>query len=318
MSRSVLVIKLGALGDLVQSFDAFHAIRAHHPGERLILMTTRPFAPFGEAMPWFDSVWIDTRPKAWQPGAWFSLLRRLRGEPLARVYDLQSNQRTRLYFRLLAGRRPEWSGEVEGCSHPRPPFLSMTGHNRDRLLQHVASAGVPLPGPAELSWLDADVTALGLPRRFVVLVPGCSPHRLYKRWPAAHYAALANRLERRGIASVVVGTGADQAAVADIRAEAPGVIDLCGRTSLLDVAGIARAAMGAVGNDTGPIFITAAVGAPTLMLMSRHTIAERMAPLGPSVAWLQRDRIEDLTVDEVETALTLRDTPPAARTGEPA
>ena len=308
-SRSILVIKLGALGDLMQSLDAFHAIRAHHSGDRLILLTTRPFAGFAEAMPWFDAVWIDSRPKLWQPGAWLALIGRLRAEPLRRVYDLQSNQRTRLYFRLLAGRRPEWSGEVAGCSHPRPPFLGMTGHNHDRLLAHVASAGVPVTAPARLDWLDAEIGRFALPRQFVVLVPGCSPHRLYKRWPAAHYADLANRLERRGIASVAIGTRADQESVAEIRARAPRVMDLCGRTSLLDVAGIARAAMGAVGNDTGPIFIAAAVGTPTLMLMSHHTIAERMAPLGPAIAWLQREHLAELTVDDVEAALSLRDAP---------
>jgi ADP-heptose:LPS heptosyltransferase len=236
------------------------------------------------------------------------LVRRLRREPLARVYDLQSSQRTSLYFRLLIGsRRPEWSGAVHGCSHPRPDFLALTGHNRDRLLAHIASAGVPPAGPADLAWLDAAVTGFALPRRFVVMVPGCSPHRLYKRWPADHYAALARRLEQRGIATVIVGTNADREAVAAIRAGAPAVVDLAGRTSLLEVAGIARAALGAVGNDTGPIFITAAVGTPTLMLMSHHTIAERMAPLGPAISWLQRRTLADLTVDEVDAALTLRD-----------
>jgi ADP-heptose:LPS heptosyltransferase len=303
----VLVIKLGALGDLMQSLEAFHAIRAFHPDRRLILMTTPPFAAFGSAMPWFDEVWVDPRPKAWQLAAWAALAGRLRREPLSRVYDLQSNQRTGLYFRLLAGpRRPEWSGAASGCSHPRPDFLSLSGHNRDRLLAHLASAGVPAAGPAALSWLDAGVAGFALPDRFVILVPGCSPHRLYKRWPADHYAALACRLEQRGIATVVVGTGADRDAVAEIRARAPAIIDLTGRTSLLEVAGVARAALGAVGNDTGPIFITAAVGTPTLMLMSHHTIAERMAPLGPAVSWLQRRHLADLTVDEVEAALLLR------------
>ncbi len=304
----MLVIKLGALGDLLQSLDAFHAIRAHHPNCRLILMTTPPFAAFGSAMPWFDDLWIDPRPKAWQLAAWATLLGRLRREPLSRVYDLQSNQRTSLYFRLLAGpRRPEWSGAARGCSHPRPDFLSLSGHNRDRLLAHVASAGVPPSGPADLAWLDAPITGFRLPDRFVVMVPGCSPHRLYKRWPADHYADLAARLERRGIATVMIGTGADREAIAEIRARAPAIIDLAGRTSLLEVAGIARAALGAVGNDTGPIFMTAAVGTPTLMLMSHHTIAERMAPLGPAVSWLQRRHLADLPADEVEAALTLRD-----------
>lgn len=307
-SRSVLVIKLGALGDIMQSLDAFHAIRAHHPVDRLILMTTQPFAAFGAAMPWFDAIWVDSRPKAWQLAAWVALAARLRREPLSRVYDLQSNQRTSLYFRLLAGpRRPDWSGAVAGCSHPRPDFLSLSGHNRDRLLAHVASAGVPLIGPADVTWLDSPIDHFGLPERFVVMVPGCSPHRLYKRWPASHYADLACRLERRGIAAVLIGTRADREAIAEIRALAPTVIDLAGRTNLLEVAGIARAALGAIGNDTGPIFITAAVGAPTLMLMSHHTIAERMAPLGPAVLWLQRQSLSDLTVDEVEATLSLRD-----------
>ena len=306
-SRSILVIKLGALGDLVQCLDAFYAIRRYHPDRRLILLTTPPFKPFAEAMPWFDDIWLDRRPKAWQLGEWLRLIGRLRAEPLERVYDLQSNQRTGLYFRLLAGKRPEWSGEVAGCSHPRPPFLAMTGHNHDRLLQHIRSAGVSDPGPAPLDWLDADVSRLALPPRFVLMVPGCSPTRPGKRWPAAHYAELAGRLARRGIASVAIGTRADQEQVAEIRAAAPELIDLTGRTSLPDVGGIARAALGAVGNDTGPLFIASVVGAPTLMLMSsRETIAERMAPLGPDVGWLERETLTALTVDEVESALRLR------------
>ncbi|MEI6557504.1 MAG: glycosyltransferase family 9 protein [Rhodospirillaceae bacterium] len=306
-SRSILVIKLGALGDLVQSLDAFFSIRRHHPDRRLILLTTPPFAAFGAAMPWFDAVWLDRRPRVWQLGAWASLIGRLRAEPLERVYDLQSNQRTGLYFRLLAGRRPEWSGEVRGCSHPRPPFLSMTGHNHDRLLAHVRSAGVLEAGPAPLDWLDAEISRFTLPARFVLLIPGCSPTRPGKRWPAACYGELALRLERRGIASVAIGTGADRPQIEAIRAVAPGVIDLSGQTSLPEVGAIARAALGAVGNDTGPIFIAGIVGAPTLSLMSsRETIAERMAPLGPDVGWLERETLAALGVDEVEAALRLR------------
>ncbi len=306
-SRSILVIKLGALGDLVQCLDAFYAIRRHHPDRHLILLTTPPFAPFGEAMPWFDEIWLDRRPKLWQLRAWLSLIGRLRAEPLERVYDLQSNQRTALYFRLLAGRRPEWSGEVKGCSHPRPPFLTMSGHNHDRLLEHIRSAGVPVADPAPLDWLNADVSRFNLPPRFVLLIPGCSPKRPGKRWPAARFAELAKRLEHRGIAAVAVGTRGDQPQVDEIRVIAPNVIDLTGRTSLPDLGGVARAALGAVGNDTGPIFIAGILGTPTLSLMSiRESIPERMAPLGPNTGWLARETLAALGVDEVEAALKLR------------
>ncbi len=36
----ILVIKLGALGDLVLAFQAFADIRAHHPGAEITLLTT--------------------------------------------------------------------------------------------------------------------------------------------------------------------------------------------------------------------------------------------------------------------------------------
>ena len=44
-ARRILVIKLAALGDVVQAFGHFAAIRAHHPGAYITLLTTPPFAP---------------------------------------------------------------------------------------------------------------------------------------------------------------------------------------------------------------------------------------------------------------------------------
>ncbi len=58
----ILVIRLGALGDFVQSFAPFAAIRAHHPHDEVDLMTQRAFAGLGAHAPWFDHVRIDSRP----------------------------------------------------------------------------------------------------------------------------------------------------------------------------------------------------------------------------------------------------------------
>ncbi|MEP0337122.1 MAG: lipopolysaccharide heptosyltransferase family protein, partial [Alphaproteobacteria bacterium] len=40
--RNILVIKLSALGDFVQALGPMQAIRAHHPGARVDLLTTPP------------------------------------------------------------------------------------------------------------------------------------------------------------------------------------------------------------------------------------------------------------------------------------
>lgn len=71
---NILVIRLSALGDIIQSFAPFAAIRTQHPAARITLLTTSPFVTFLRAAPWFDDVIVDDRPRWWN----FSGLLRLR------------------------------------------------------------------------------------------------------------------------------------------------------------------------------------------------------------------------------------------------
>ena len=114
----ILVIKLGAMGDIVQATGPFAAIRRHHADDHIVLLTTRPFLDFATAGGWFDEVWTDERPKWWQVRACLASLKRVRTGRFDRIYDLQTSDRTAILFHLLGpGRRPQWSGIVRGCSH---------------------------------------------------------------------------------------------------------------------------------------------------------------------------------------------------------
>lgn len=304
MSEAVLVIKLGALGDMIQALDSFHDIRAHHRDARITLLTTPPFAGLTARMPWFDAIWPDGRPDASDTSALFRLVARLRRERFGRAYDLQCNHRTALYRRLLVGpHRPQWIGTPRGAGGRA---AAAPRHNSDAMRAQLAAADVPPRRPTNLVWLDGDVSALGLPPRFVMLVPGCSPAQPEKRWPAAKYAELGRRLRARGLDIVVTGTDADREVTAPLVAAIPDAVDLTWRTDLFQLATVARRAAGVVGNDTGPIFLSAAVGAPTLTLMSRHTDPARSAPRGAKTAWLRRGDLAALTVDEVMAAVLLQ------------
>ncbi len=70
-----------------------------------------------------------------------------------------------------------------------------------------------------------------------MLIPGAAPHRPRKRWPAERFGALAAILARAA-APVVVGSAADAAHAATIRAACPAAIDLTGRTTLLQLAAV--------------------------------------------------------------------------------
>jgi ADP-heptose:LPS heptosyltransferase len=136
------------------------------------------------------------------------------------------------------------------------------------------------------------------PRPIVLLVPGAAPHRPAKRWPIEGYAALARALLDRGFAVRLIGGPAEIELGARIADEAPHVVNLIGRTSLFDIAALGAKASLAVGNDTGPMHLIAAAGAPTVALFSSDSDPALCAPRG-QVAVLREAELRDLPVERV-------------------
>ena len=293
----ILVIRLGALGDFVLSFAAFAAIRAHHPEARITLLTTAPYAEFAGATPWFNAVEVDARPPPWNLPGLLHLRRQLRGHDL--VYDLQTSARSSQYFRLAGA--PAWSGIARGCSLPHANPLRDFMHSVERQREQLQMAGIDAFPSPDLGWLTTPPFT-GLPERAALLVPGAAPHRSAKRWPVARYAELAARLAARGFAPVVIGAVAD----APLARAIPAALDLTGRTSIAEVASIAARAAVAVGNDTGPMHIAAAMGCPSVVLFSGDSDPALAAPRLPGGGWptvLRAPDLRDLTVERVASAV---------------
>jgi ADP-heptose:LPS heptosyltransferase len=308
VSGPVLVIKLGALGDFVQALGPAAAIRAHHPAARITLLTTAPFADFARQCPYFDDVWLDSRPASWRVGGWLALRRRLRAAGFARVYDLQTSDRSGFYFRLLGpGRRPEWSGAAGGCSHPdRNPDRGRL-HTVERQRGQLRDAGIAEVPPPDLSWVNADADRFGLEAGSLLLAPGGAAHRPGKRWPLEKYTELAARAAARGLVPVLLGTAAEAGISGAIAAAVPACADLTGRTGLADIVALARGAVAAVGNDTGPMHLIAGAGCRSVVLFSSESdpaLCAQRAPAGaPEPIILRRPALADLATDEVAVAL---------------
>jgi ADP-heptose:LPS heptosyltransferase len=298
--RRILVIKHGALGDFVLATGPFTAIRAHHLGDNVTLLTTPPYVDFARQSRLFDQVWVDTRPRITQVSAWWNLVRRLREEPIARVYDLQTSSRSSFYFRLLPRPKPEWSGIAPGCSHPHRGPERVRMHTIDRQAEQLRLAGIGHVPHPDLGWAKADISHLTLPRAFALLAPGGSAHRPEKRWPASHFAELTRTLAQSGITAVAIG-GKDDAAATRAVAEAGG-IDLAGSTTLAEVVELARRARVAVGNDTGPMHLAATAGCRSVVLFSGASDPALCAPRGPVVRILRKPVLAQLPVAEVAEA----------------
>ena len=101
----------------------------------------------------------------------------------------------------------------------------------------------------------------------------------------------------------LLGTKDEADVNAKIAGECPKAINLTGKTSLFDIAGMSRWAKAAVGNDTGPIQMTGPTGCKTIALYPGFSNPARHGPLGAHVTTIQREAMGDISLDEVKAAL---------------
>lgn len=295
----VLVIKLSALGDLFFALPAMQAIRRHHQDDRLVLLTGARFAPLMRQSGLFDEIWEDPRPSWRDPLALLAFRRRLRQARFDRVYDLQWSSRSDLYLRLIGASARERLGATPAAGRPFAGRRDRTPIYR-RQAAFLAEQGVAVDAPPDLSFLDADLSALPLAERFAVLVPGSARGRALKRWPAELYGELARGLAAAGIQPVVVVGPDEREAAATIRSIEPAALEAA--LPIPAVAALGRRALLAVSNDTGPGHILALAGTPTLMLFGGETDPEKQRPWGERSRTLRRIPLSRLPAEEVLAA----------------
>ena len=159
-------------------------------------------------------------------------------------------------------------GDLPAKPYPQPR-LAVDEANRARMLSELALSTPPGPGP----------------RRIVALCPGAE-FGAAKKWPAHHYAELAQSLLALGREVWLMGSPNDAADCKDIAELAPGVVNLAGRTQLLDAIDLLSLCEQVVCNDSGLMHVACALGIPTLGIFG-STSPGFTPPLGPQANVVQ-------------------------------
>lgn len=306
MSQKIAVIKLSAFGDFMLAFGQFKAIREHHKDDHITLITTKSFVEMAEKSGLFDAVLVDERPKMANISAWMKWRKVLRAQDFDRVYDLQNNDRTALYFHLMKSvpfvgstGNTQWVGTVKGCDFYTADTRKSEIHAFERGKQIVAAGGIKNVAYPDLSWMKSDVSIFDLPKKYAIIIPGAAPSRPLKLWPAEYYGALAKRLSDDGLGVVIIGGPAEKEIAEKIVSTCEKTINLVGKTNFYDIAEVARGAQFAVGNDTGPTHLSALSGCPVVALFSSDSNPKRSSPIGKQVIQIQVDDLNALSVDRV-------------------
>lgn len=309
MSNNILIIKHGALGDLIQITSSLKSIRQKYPDSKITLLTDVKFKFFSDRIIFVDEIIYENRPSFFRIDKWLTIILKIIKRRFNIVFDLQNSDRTSVYyfFIKLFNSKTVWSGNRRGGKFKYHPKNFESIPIKDRIKNQLVLMDIEIYDKPDISWMMKK-NIINLPNNdFVILLPGSSPEHKHKRWPAEKFAELANYLKEKKIDSIILGQSHSEGEeLKKIKLLAPKIIDFSDQ-DLDCLATTASKAIGAIGNDTGPTFVAAAAGCPITWLLSYHTDPNITQLLGSKVNTLKKDNIVDITIDEVKNNLAFRD-----------
>ncbi len=298
----VLVVRLGAMGDVLHAMPAVAALRARLPECHLGWVIEPRWAPLLQSdaacssrsatMPLVDVVHTaHARGWARQPlslstwNAMHTLRQELSKQRYDIAIDLQGAVRSALIGRASGA---PLIGEAEPRERPARWFFrrhipTQAVHVIEQACE-VVSAAVELPlAPMLLPPLPVSDAAEA---RVAALLPDAKPLALLhpgggwgaKRWPAERYGGVATALAERGYTVLVNRAPGEEALAADVVTISGGrAKDVA--TDMAELIAVTRRSALVIGGDTGPLHLACALGKPVVGIFG-PTDPSRNGPWG--------------------------------------
>lgn len=295
--NNILLIKMSSLGDVLHTLPFVAVLRDRFPQARITWLVHPQFAGFIPDPPVVDEVLYFDKKKFNRAG-WgekWRMLKEIRATLHRRHFDLVIDLQGLAKSALMAAlsgcpNRIGWAEMREGSGLVSRPVRG--AHGQDHVIEryldvarylgcHIGDIRFPLPDlTREWESLQAKCP-VDWTRPYVVLCPGARWET--KKWPAEHYAALARLLLADGMGVVLAGGPEDHGLGEAIAAQAPGVTDLTGATSLRELGALIQHCAFYISADTGPLFVASACRKPLIALYG-PTKPDRTGPYGSNSA----------------------------------
>lgn len=275
----ILVIKLGALGDIIISTAVIKQITEHHHNDNVHLITTPAFENLFLK---FESLHIKTFERKGFANA-VKTISWIRQQNFDRIYDLQSNDRTSVYCALSgvpfrAGNHPRFPYHA----HPDSTYVGEC-HSFERLNQIIMSANIApakalpyLPVPDNVvnevsEWIKKHSLS---DKPFVLMHAGSSPSHINKRWP--YFSELASKISHK---MTVIWVGSDDDIELNQALSKNTGINATNNFSILGLVELGKRARFAITNDSAPMHILSCSQIPVFGLFG-PTYPRRTHALG--------------------------------------
>ncbi len=285
----ILLIKLEVVGDFVMSLPTIAHYRQAYPGKRIVLLIDhKPNEAIAHEMKsrgYVDEVMLlDSRRFSRNPLYRFSESLKISRLGIETAIYLTYYRRhigdflTRITLAPFRIGFRGYADEALGQKTPANLFTRCLGiddiktpefEKNHRLLEFASERTFARPDPLMVISNEADRKASvileenGLKDKpFAVIVPGAGLP--FKMWPTERFAEIARFLSAQGLIPAVCGSPSETGLCLKMQSHCPEtpLVNLAGKTSVMEMAAIFKKAKIYVGNDTGSVHVAAGVGLP--------------------------------------------------------
>lgn len=302
--KDIYIYRIGHLGDTLVALPAIKKIRESHENDNLILITSKPEKDH------YVTAWDVLRHTGFFEEAVFysakdgksvlELIRRLRGgERESLLYYLVVDvPRWRLYrdyffFRVLCGLNVIGFKGAIGKRIKRDGSGRLVRLDKEsvRIMKQICVAPTfeagEMPSPPFIfppgeAQKKADEILGALPDDKMLIAVGFGAKGRAQEWPEEKFRELCSRIVKHGetIVILLIGGRSEHEAAERIMAGNERIINLAGKTDIVESACLLKRCALFIGNDSGPMHLAAAVGTPTVGIFSARNNPGRWEPFG--------------------------------------
>ena len=292
---NILIVRLGALGDIVHAVPAAAALRDAFPEARIDWLVDAKHRDMIDLVTVVNHAVVLERPSI---AGWIDVSRRMRSAGYDVAIDFQGLMKSAILARMSGAPRvigfSIWHLR-EKTARPFYSEIGRPGNGPADAAEHVIHKNLSLLGAlgvndGRIQFPLANVesralaevrSALGGERPFALINPGAAwPN---KRWPPERFGEVSAFLQEvRGLSSVVLWGPGEEGLAGAVVETSGGAARVAPPTNLADLLALSRAASLMVSGDTGPLHIAGAAGTPTVSLFG-PTDPHRNGP------WVQDD-----------------------------
>jgi heptosyltransferase-1 len=288
---AILVVRLGAMGDILHALPAAASLKLSFPDRKLIWVVDRLWTPLLSGNPYIDTLVAFERRRS---STWLAARRELRARLYSFAVDFQGLIKSAVVARLSGARRI--FGFARGEVRERPAALLYTDeissaatHRVDRALDLAAATGATVltrdspipPGEPEGDLPDSP---------FVLASPFAG--WASKQWPIEYFDQLGAILQREAGLQLVLNVAPSVRAMLTSHAR----VHFSGIAGLIDAT---RRATAVVGVDSGPLHLAAALRKPGVAIYG---------PTDPAINGPYGGTFKVLRVDGAATSYTREST----------